>query len=156
MRVAGIAVELVSPHRPTTWLVVLNDASGSASLETSVPFPTAATDLATQLHDTATAVRSRLKGLAVDRVVLRRADFPPRPSKKEGPRLRLLMEGAVVSAARSVVVDTRVGTGQDTGTWFGSDKAGVDSASSALLSAAGVSNDYVEATSAGLAGLKAP
>ncbi len=136
-----------------TRLVVLDDATGMTMIETSESFTSDDIDLATQLHDMAEAVRSRLQGLSVDRVVVRRADRPPRASNADGPRLRLLMEGAVVSAARSVVVDTRVGSGKDTGTWFGSNKAGVDAAASRLLDRHGLAATYVEATSAGLAAI---
>jgi hypothetical protein len=119
-----------------------------------VDFTADDTDLATQLHDMGEAVRSRLAGVAVDRVVVRRADRPPVPSNLEGPRLRLLTEGAVASAARSVVVTTRLGTGKDTGAWFGADKEGVDSAASGLLAAAGKPTSYLEAVAAALAALK--
>src|SRR5947199_1899532 len=38
-----------------------------------------------------TLFRSRLDGLRVERVVIRRADRPTRPSHAEGPKRRLLM-----------------------------------------------------------------
>lgn len=156
MRVAGISVEITARGRPMTRLAVLDDVSGSPAIDNVADFPSDDVDLATQLHDGAEAVRSRLTGLGVDRVVVRRADRPPRPSNQEGPRTRLLMEGAVVSAARSVVIDTRVGTGRDTGAWFGSTKAGVDAAATALLQAQGQPRPYTEAAAAALAGLNLP
>jgi hypothetical protein len=154
VRVAGIAVDVPSPQRPAARLVVLTDAAGSATVEVTERFTSDLVDLATQLHDMAEAVRSRLTGLNVDRVVVRRADRPPRASNTEGPRLRLLMEGAVTSAARSVVVDTRIGTGRDTGAWFGSNKSGVDTVSAQLLSGSGEDANYLEAVSAALAALR--
>jgi hypothetical protein len=154
VRAAGIAVEVPSRGRPTARLVVLDDSSGTLQIENIADFPADDTDHATQLHDMAEAIRSRLTGLAVDRVVVRRADRPPVPSHAEGPKLRLLAEGAVVSAARSVVVDTRVGTGKETGQWFGSNKEGVDAAAKNLLTAAARPAIYIEATSAALAALK--
>jgi hypothetical protein len=63
------------------------------------------------------------------------------------------MEGAVASAARSVVVNTFIGTGADTGTWFGSDKAGVDLAAARLLADQNVPSKFAEAASAALAAL---
>ena len=140
-----------SPGRPTTRLIVLDDASGSTTIVSSETFPSRDTDLATQLHDAAETVRSRLQGLAVEKVVVRRADRPPRASNEEGPRIRLLTEGAIASSARSIVVETHVGTGKDTGGWFGSNKAGVDGASLTLLQNAGINATFVEATSAALA-----
>jgi hypothetical protein len=106
-----------------------------------------------QLHDAAEALKSRLQGLVVDRVVVRRADRPPRASNAEGPRIRLLMEGALCSAGRSIVVDTLIGTGKDTGAWFGSTKAGLDAAADQIIGAHALPSRYREATSAALAGL---
>jgi hypothetical protein len=53
-------------------------------------------------------------------------------------------------------VDTRIGTGRDTGTWYGSTKADVDAAATALLAFAGEPVTFVEATSAALAALTLP
>lgn len=156
MRVAGIAVDVPKTNRPVARLVVLSGSSAAPIVEANEVFSGDNADLATQLHDMAEAVRSRLQGLGVDRSLIRRADRPPRANNNEGPRLRLLAEGAVISAARSVVVDTRVGTGKDTGTWFGSNKTGVDGAAGALLTTAGLPTSLVEATSAALAGLALP
>lgn len=153
MRVAGIAVDVPSSGRPAARLVVVTNASGQLAIETTADFPSDDVGLPVQLHDTAEALRSRLAGLAIDRAVVRRADRPPKPSNAEGPRLRLLMEGAVTSAAQSVVVDTRIGTGKDTGAWHGSNKAGVDQAAASLLGAHELKGRYLEATSAALAGL---
>ena len=66
------------------------------------------------------------------------------------------MEGAVSSAARSVVIDSRIGTGKDTGAWVGSTKAAVDAESALLLAGRPHTARYVEATSAALAGLAIP
>jgi hypothetical protein len=153
MRVAGIAVDVPASGRPTGRLVVLTDASGTAVVEVTADLPGDAVPLPTQLHDAAEALRSRLTGLAVDRAVIRRADQPPRATNKEGPRLRLLMEGALTAAARGVVVDTRIGTGKDTGTWFGSSKAGVDAEADRVLAANSSPSRFRHATSAALAGL---
>jgi|SRR5665213_1119929 len=153
MRTAGLAVDMPSPGRPRTQLVVLDNGSGSPTVVTSETFPSRNTDIATQLHDAAETVRSRLNGLSVARVVVRRADRPPRATNEEGPRIRLLTEGAIASAARSVVVETHIGNGKDTGGWFGSTKAGVDQASTILLQAQGISSTFVEATSAALAAM---
>jgi hypothetical protein len=153
MRVAGIAVHVPPNGRPAAHLIVLDDAGGSPAIEVHEDFPSDDVEVAEQLHDQAEAIRSRLRGLRVDRVVIRRADRPPRASNREGPRRRLLAEGAIVSAARSVVIDTRLGTGKDTGEWHGSNKRGVDTASEQLLNANNMPSRFVEATSAALAAL---
>jgi hypothetical protein len=136
--------------------VVADDSTGVAVIELVADFSGDDADLPVQLHDAAEALRSRLGGLAVERVVVRRADRPPRATNAEGPKLRLLLEGALTSAARSVVVDTRLGTGKDTGAWFGSGKAGVDAEAGRLLAAASLHPRYRDATSAALAGLACP
>lgn len=153
MRVAGVAVDVPSSGRPAARLVVATDAGGGPAIEVVGDFPGDDVELPVQLHDGAEALRSRLEGLVVDRVVVRRADRPPRATNAEGPKLRLLMEGALTAAARSVVVDTRIGTGKDTGTWYGSNKAAVDAAADRLLKAVSLHPRYRDATSAALAGL---
>ena len=153
MRVAGIAVDVPESGRPAARLIVLDDVSGSPTIEVHEDYPSADTAVAEQLHDQAEAIRSRLRGLNVDRVVVRRADLPPRASNREGPRRRLLAEGAIVSAARSVVTETHLGTGKDTGEWYGSNKAGVDGAAEQLLTVNNLPPRFIEATGAALAGL---
>jgi hypothetical protein len=143
------------PNRPTTRVVVLVEATnGGVTLELAEEFPAASADIATQLHDTGEFVRSRLTLRSVDRALVRRADPPAVANKAEGPRRRLLMEGSVISAARSVVVDTRVGTGKETGSWFGSNKAGADDAGRQFCLDHSIPVDYAEAASAALAALR--
>jgi hypothetical protein len=155
MRVAGVAVAIPTPNRPKTRLVVIEDATPGV-IEIHAEFTADDVDLATQLHDAGEAVGSRLDGLGVDRVVVRRADRPPRASNAEGPRLRLLTEGAVTAAARAEVVDTRVGTGKETGIWHGTNKATLDGAARAVLTASGLDEGYCDAAAAALAGLALP
>lgn len=152
MRIAGIAVDIPSSGRPAARLVVIDNATGSPVVEVVEDFTSDDVALPVQLHDAAEALGSRLTGLGVDRAIIRRADRPPRATNAEGPKLRLLMEGALTSAAQSVVVDTRIGTGKDTGTWFGANKATVDSESDRLLAAGSLHSRYKEAMSAALAG----
>jgi hypothetical protein len=132
---------------------VLDDGTGEPVIEVAADFPSDDVDLPVQLHDAAEAVRSRLEALGLERVVIRRADRPPRASNAEGPKLRLLLEGALTSAARGVVVETRIATGKETGAWYGSNKAGVDAAAAALVTSSGLHQRYGDATSAGLAAL---
>lgn len=153
VRVAGIAVDVPTPGRPAGRLVVVDDASGSPTIETVIDFPADDSEMPVLLHDAAEAVRSRLESLAVDRVVVRRADWFGKAGNADGSKFRLLMEGALTSAAQSVVVDTRLGTGKDSGSWFGSSKVDVDAEATALLKGASHPSRYREATSAALAGL---
>jgi hypothetical protein len=156
MRVVGVAVDAGKPKRPAARIVVTDNASGVATIEEVLDFSGDDVDLPTQLHYAAEALRSHLKGVGADRVVVRRADRAAVASQTDGPKNRLLMEGALTSAAKSVVPDTRLGTGSDTGKWFGSSKATVDAAAEALLESSGQHKRYLEATSAALAGLALP
>lgn len=153
LRVAGIAVDVPKPGRPAGRLVVASDASGAPVIESVVDFPADDAELPVLLHDAAEAVRSRLEGLGVDRVVVRRADWFGKGGNGDGPKFRLLMEGALTSAAKSVVVDIRLGTGKEAGTWYGGSKADVEATAKALLKGAGLHSRYLEAASVALAGL---
>lgn len=155
MRVAGLCVDVSTKGRPATRLIVIDSSDPNTPL-TSDTFTADDVDLATQLHDAEEAVRSRLKGSGADRVVIRRADQAQVPSKYEGPRLRLLTEGAVTAAARDVVVDTRIGTGKETGSWHGTNKETLDTEARAFVTRAGLQAKYLEAAAAALAGLALP
>lgn len=153
MLVAGISVDVPTSGRPAVRLVVVDDSSGSPVIQATADFTGDDVPLPEQLHDAYESVRSRVSGASVERAVIRRADRPPKPSGKEGPKLRLLMEGAVTSAAKSVVIDTHLGTGKDFGDWIGSTKAKIESDAEALLSAQSLKKAYVEATGAAIVGL---
>jgi hypothetical protein len=153
VRVAGIAVDIPTRGRPVARFVVVDDASGSATIGGVADFTSDDTDLATQAHDIAQAVRSRLRGVGANRVVVRRADRPPRASNTEGPRIRLVIEGAIASAAKGTVTDTSISTGRELGTRFGSSKSALDAAAASLVTAASEDARFVEATAAALAGL---
>jgi hypothetical protein len=156
VRVAGLAVNIPTRGRPVVRLVVLDNASGTTETKSAEELPTQDVDIAEQLFQVARSVESRVRGLNVDRVIVRRADVPTRASKKEGPRLRLLIEGAMVSAARGVVTDTRLGMGKDVAHWHGSLKNDLDDEAKRLMSSAGKQAKYAEAAGAALAGLALP
>lgn len=154
VRAMGLAVTILTNRRPALRVVLVDDASGTPSIVDCSDIPASAESLAAQLHTLARAIDSRARGAGqVDRVVVRRADNPPRASNNEGPKLRLLAEGAVIAAIRDVVPVVDVGTGRDIGRWCGSNKEGADTAASNLLSAAGRDAMYVEAAAGAIAGL---
>jgi hypothetical protein len=153
MRMVGVAVDASKPKRPAARIVVIDDASGAATIEEVLDLSGDDVDLPAQLHYAAEALRSHLKSVDANRVVVRRADYAPRARQTDGPKNRLLMEGALTSAATSVVPDTRLGTGKETGEWFGSSKQAVDAAADALLKSGAHHSRYLEATSAALAGV---
>ena len=152
MRVAGIAVALVSPRRPAIRLVLVDDSSGSAVIETVEEITSAPVDTVEQLFQASRAVESRIKGLNIERVVVRQADVM-HASRSPGPRLRLLVEGAITAAARVVVPKTHLGAGKDLGHWCGSSKAAVDDEGAELVARAGKHAKYGEAAAAALAAL---
>jgi hypothetical protein len=153
MRVVGVAVEAKKPKRPAARVVVVDNASGSPTVEDVIDLTGDDVDLPAQLHYASEALRSHLKSAGATRVVVRRADHAPRAKQTDGTKNRLLMEGALTASATSVVPDTRIGTGKETGEWFGSSKDAVEAEADALLKGGGHHKRFAEATSAALAAL---
>jgi hypothetical protein len=159
VRVVGIVVDVRGTSRPACSVTLLDDASGKPEIQSAFELTSSEEAVAQQLNTLQTSLKTRLKGLLpLDRVVVRRADVSPRPSNKEGPRLRLMAEGALIAAAAGVVPDTLVGAGLELGRWHGSDKTSVDTAGAALVSEAGLTGtaalrrQYSAASAAALAG----
>jgi hypothetical protein len=153
LRVVGIAVDARDPKRPLARLALADNGTGSVVIVTTLELPSDSTATATQLHDAAEALRSHLKSLGPDRVVVRRADRSARARQTDGPKFRLLMEGALTSTACSVVPDTLIGTGKETAEWFGSSKEELDREAERILSAGSHPAKFGLAMSAALAGL---
>ncbi|MGH3724610.1 MAG: hypothetical protein ACRDUS_10870 [Mycobacterium sp.] len=105
-------------------------------------------DLAVRLGELSKKVRGRARSIAPNGVVVRRADRPQRPSNLEGPRLRLLAEGAITAAAHEVVSNTVIRSGKECGDKFGSSKGGLAQAAETILG-----GKYSDATAAALSGL---
>lgn len=158
MRALGLAIDLPSPNRPALRAVVLEDSLGPSdvpglgdiSVVDTFDVTTIQESRPTQLMDLAEAVSGRIRTLAPDVVVVRRADQPPRPSNAEGPRIRLLATGAVTAAARMLVVKTSLRTGKECGGAYGGKKSDVETDAGTL-----VTGTFVPAASAALAGLVA-
>src|SRR4051812_46432798 len=119
MRIAGIAVSMVTPKRPAVRVCILDDAVGKAAVSHAEEIPADDVDIVDQLFAVARGVESRLKSLSIDRVVVRRADVPTVASRKDAPRIRLLTEGAAAGASRAAVVDTRLAMGVELAHWYG-------------------------------------
>ena len=127
VRVLGLIVDIRSGGRPACTGALIESVGGTQNFVDHFELTSQDTDLATLLADLGSSVKTRVRSLEpVDRAVVRRADLPPRPTNAEGPRLRLLAEGAVISAVRSLVGDVRVGSGRDLGAWTGTSKDAVD------------------------------
>jgi len=149
MRSVGVVVRLRSKGRPAAHVAVLEGSWASPIQLDSFDLTSVHTDIATQLSDLAAGLSSHLSGLNADRVVIRRADRPQHASNAEGPRVRLLAEGALAAAAKIAVDDVIVLSGKDLA-------ARSPASSRDALDAHAVSalpGTQVEAAAAGLAGL---
>ena len=95
--------------------VVTRSQAGEILLKEAFELVPRGDSLAGMLGDLGMAFANRVRGLNPDAVVVRRAEQPVKPSNTEGPKQRLLAEGALVHAAASVgirvctVVWTRFG-----------------------------------------------
>ncbi len=110
-KVAGIVVSVMG--KPRASVVIIDGPFTAPTVIEVFDLTTTETDTAGQAQDLSANLRNRLRGTTPDRVLVRRADFPPRPSNKEGPRLRLIIEGAIAAAAKEIVTYTVLLTGRD-------------------------------------------
>lgn len=140
--------------RPCVHLVAVDDSGGSPALVLAVEVTSSDTDTATQLLDLARSLGTRLQGLApVGRAVVRRADKGRTPRDTDGPKVRLMAEGAAAVALRQRVPTVDVGPGVQVGHWHGTDKATADAEGTALVTAAGNGRVFGPAAAAALAAL---
>jgi len=159
MRALGLCIDIPGNKKPTLRVVVLEDSLPpdqvpiTADMRMVDFFEIVATgaDLAEQLKEVSHAITGRVESLMPDIVVVRRADWSPRPSNLDAPRFRLLFEGAVVAASRSLVQKTTIRTGKECGTVYGKAKADLD-ADAETLSTKKV---LVQAAAAAMSGLVA-
>ena len=131
---------MTGDEAPTTDDVVVKD---------TFDVPSSDEDIATQLKELSDALRGRIRTLDPDTVVVRRADIPPRPTNQEGPRIRLMAEGAIIASARSLVEQTIVRTGKECGAAYGTTKSEVDASAAGLLA----TTKQIPAAAAALSGL---
>lgn len=146
MRLVGIAVKLETEGRPTARGIVIESGTAPLSISDSFALTGDDVDFTQQLFELSQATKSRMAALTPQRVLIARADFPPRGSRGDGPKLRLLAEGAIAAAAREIVVSTFLATGQDIGHWDGTSKDAVKARAKAIVQAAGMPLKWVEAT----------
>jgi hypothetical protein len=153
VRVVGVGVESKDPKRPTVHVVMIDDGGGANAIVDSIDLRGDDEPLPHQLRYAAKGVRTFLRSANAERVVVRQTDYHPQARMTTGRVSRILVEGAVVSAAVDVVPDTRLGTGKEAGGWFGGSKADVEAAAKALVAESGLHKDFAEAASAALSGI---
>lgn len=145
-RVLGAAVKMVS-RRPRVRVVVMEGTRAAPSLVESFELTTSEPAIVEQVHDLATNFGNRVTGLAPERVMIQRADYFRIASNADGPRSRLIAEGALASAARTRVKDTRMKSGRDVAQDAGENKDVLEAAARAVVS----DDAFVEAASAAIA-----
>lgn len=143
-------------YKARAYGVIVDDATGTPVVEDKFEITNDQADLTTRLFDMAENIRTKVDTVDPDRVAIRRADFPPAQSRKEAPKVRLLAEGALTSAARSKCIHTYLGTGKDIGQWCASDKDTVEAEAKLAVTTAGLPQKFVAATSAALGALAHP
>lgn len=105
--------------------------------------------VAERAYDLATALATHLQGSNIDTVVIRRAEKPPKATNTDGPRERLIVEGALVAFARHKVPDTRLERGKSLAQSRGLTKGALD----ALGAAVSPDDHHVAAAAAAIAAL---
>jgi len=138
-------------HGPEVKAALVEGTIAAPILRHVFELTTAAEELPEQLYDLASNLRSRIAGLKPDSVLVRRADLPPRASNREGPRERLLVEGALVMAAREDVRRTYLLNGRDAAARAGLTKPKLDALAKHLDGTATLA--VVAAIGAGIAAL---
>jgi hypothetical protein len=151
MRVLGIAVR-VNKWKSTVSLVLLEGDSGDDESTARVieEFPVTGDDTAWAAHvgNVAKAVRGHAKSMKPDVVIVRRADQAPQGRNSDGPKLRLMIEGGIVTACLDVTSDVRVHTGKECGKARDASKDDLDMRAGTLVAKA-----HSEAAAAALAAM---
>lgn len=157
MRALGLAVDMPKPGRPVVHCVVIEDPHGPAdaavltdvSLVDAFPFKTSHEAWSKVVSQFFGEVSGRVSTLDVDVVVIRRADVYMKARVGDGPRLRLVVEGAITAAAMSHVSNTHLRTGGDCSGHYGEPKDQMDADALTLTT----HKSQQEAAAAALSGL---
>lgn len=127
MLALGVAAEMSKPRRPTVFLVLINATSSTVDLNDLSSLPTAThvftsadEDFPSILNHVSVDVRGWLRDRSVEAATVRRADKRRQASNSDGPRYRLLTDGAVTAAVREMVEVTHLRTGTEIASAWGS------------------------------------
>ena len=157
MRALGLTVEIPTPGRPVIRAVLLDDPLGAAdtpalgdvTIFSEFDLTTAEAGWAGIASQYFQDVSGRVSTLAPDVVVIRRADVYAKGRIGDGPRLRLVVEGAITAAAVAHVANTHLRTGGDCARKYGQDKDVMDADGRTLVT----KKARTEAAGAALSGL---
>jgi hypothetical protein len=149
----GIAVAMTSKGAPTARAVVLHGTPAAPGLVDAQEILAPHEELAATLAEAASAFTSLVKGLNVEAVLIRRANQSHHATKSDGPRTRLLMEGAIAAALRGPVPRTVLRDGRQAGLLYGSTQEDLDLTALALATTIGCPAKYREALGAALAAM---
>lgn len=158
MLALGLSVDFPRPMRPVVRAVLLSDQLGvtqiptlaDITVEDEFELTSAEEDWAKLARDYGQGASARISSLQPGAVVIRRADRPQRPNNKDGPRVRLVIDGALAAASYLHVANTHLLTGAAcAGAYDRSNKNALDVAAGGLASKA----VRMEAASAALAAL---
>lgn len=149
MVVLGLSTRFVKPgSKPTVSCVALEGARGASKQIAGYELKTSATDIVAQIEDLCRKLSSELSSLKPDSAVIRVADTAPSASRKNGPRYRLMIEGALAYVCREHKVAKVVyRTGKECGEALSLNK------SEALALGQSVDPKRAEAATAALCGL---
>lgn len=160
MLALGLSVDFPKPMRPAVRVVLLSDSLGVTQTPTladitvvdEFELTSAEEDWAKLARDYGQAASGRISSLQPGAIIIRRADRPQRPNNKDGPRVRLVIEGALAAAAYQHVANTHLLTGAACASAYDkSNKNALDMAAGGLVSKA----VRMEAASAALTALVA-
>lgn len=120
-------------RRPTARVsVVTRSQDGELLVENTFELVPRGDTNADVLADLGSVFANRVRGLNPDTVVVRRAEQTVQLSRREGPKQRLLAEGALVYAAASVDARVVLLSGQGLAQKSGTTKQSMDDAAAAL------------------------
>ena len=120
---------------PTVAVAVLSGSRSQPTLVEEFALVPQGTELSEKVTDLGLAFANRIEGLKPEVVVVRRADRPSRASNTEGPRERLLAEGALAFAASAAGATVVLLSGRDLAARCGHTKATLDEAGEAVADA---------------------
>jgi hypothetical protein len=147
MRTVGLCVSIQN-SKPSVACVVTDGTQGQPNLVTSFDLKTDASSLPGQIDDLAKALSSKIGALEVDVAVVRLADISPTGTRKAGPRIRLLIEGALTLVCeRHTTSSVKLRTGKEVGEAMGISKA------EALTAGQQLDSKRADASAAALSGL---